>query len=75
MTDSTDNRTAEPRSEPDLVALREAVAQSAIRVELSAMAGPIIADWARLRHSDELDAAILAWIMSHVRSPDRRRFH
>jgi hypothetical protein len=75
MTDSTDDRTVETRSEPDLAALRDAVAQSAITVELSAVAGPVIADWARLRHSDEVDAAILTWIMSHVRGADGRRIH
>jgi hypothetical protein len=80
MTDSTDGHTVEsrselPRSEPDLATLRTAIAQSAISVEPSAMADTVTADWAKLRHSEEVDAAILAWIMSHVRGADGRRIH
>ena len=80
MTDSTDGRVIndtaiEPRSELDLATLRTAIAQSAISVEPSAMADAVIADWAKLRHSDAVDAAILAWIVSHVRGADGRRIH
>jgi hypothetical protein len=80
MTDSTDGRVIndtaiEPRSEPDLATLRTAIAQSAISVEPSAKADAVIADWAKLRHSDAVDAAILAWIVSHVRGADGRRIH
>jgi hypothetical protein len=80
MTDSTDGHTVEsrselPRSEPDLATLRTAIAQSAISVEPSAIAGAVIAGWAKLRHSCEVDAAILDWIVSHVRGADGRRIH
>jgi hypothetical protein len=75
MTDRTDSTTVEPRSEPDLAAVRNAVAQSAIRIELAAPAEAVIADWAKVRHSDEVDSAILAWILSHVRRADRQRIH
>jgi hypothetical protein len=80
MTDSTDASTTQarsevPRSEPNLAALRNAVTHSAIRVELAVPAAPLIADWARLRHSDAVDGAILAWIVSHVRGANRRRMH
>jgi hypothetical protein len=48
-------------------ALREAVAGSPIRVPpMPAPAAPI-ADWANVRRSADADAAILAWIASHVR--------
>jgi hypothetical protein len=80
MTDSTaastnKARSEVPQSEPKLAALRNAVAHSAIRIELAAPAAPLIADWARLRHSDAADGAILAWIASHVPGADRRRVH
>ena len=68
-----DSTTIEPRQVPDLAALRNAVAQSAIR--LAAPAEGVIADWARVRHCDEVDSAILAWIVSHVRRADRQRSH
>jgi len=72
MTDRTHSTTIESRCEPDLAALRNAVAQSTIRVEPVV---PIIADWAKVRHCEEADGAILAWIVSHVRRPDRQRIH
>jgi hypothetical protein len=80
MTDCTDAGTTKarsemPRSEPDLATLRNAVAHSAIRIEVAAPVVPPIADWAKLRHSDAVDGAILAWIASHVRGADRRRMH
>jgi hypothetical protein len=75
MTDRTDRTTIEPRSEPDLAALRNAVAQSAIHVELAPPAEAVIADWAKVRHCDEVDSEILAWIVSHVRRADRQRIH
>jgi hypothetical protein len=60
----------------ELQALREAVAGSPIRLpSMPAPAAPI-ADWANVRKSADADAAILAWIASHVRgAPARARTH
>jgi hypothetical protein len=60
----------EPSVEADLASLQAAIASSPIVVArfarpLANFARPI-ANWAAIRQSAEVDAFVLAWIMSHV---------
>jgi hypothetical protein len=55
----------EPSGEADLATLQVAIADSPIVVRQ--FARPIL-DWAAIRESAEVDAFVLAWIVSHVGS-------
>ena len=57
----------ESSADSDLESLRAAIARSPIVVR----AAPAAADWATIRQSPDVDAFILAWIASHVRSVQR----
>jgi hypothetical protein len=54
--------------------LLAAVSMSPIKVAVRPRL-PSPAEWARLRHSADADAFVLAWIASHARPIDRRRTH
>jgi hypothetical protein len=68
------NSAFDQRAAADLSALVAAVANSPIVVAPASDAA--FADWDRVRHSPEIDALVLAWIVGHVRgAPHRRRAH
>ena len=55
----------------ELEALRQAVAASPICIAAPAA----IPDWETRRHSDDVDAVVLAWIASYIRASGCRRAH
>lgn len=60
----------------DLRSLLQAVAHSPIRALAAGRPDGVFTDWMKERHSAEVDALILAWIASHVRTGAQRgRLH
>jgi hypothetical protein len=59
----------------ELEMLRQAVAASPIQVASWPASPAIVPDWQDVRHSNNIDALILAWIASHVRGAGDRRAH
>jgi len=57
----------------ELETLRQAIAASPIRVV--SPSSTVIPDWENIRHSSGVDAVVLAWIASHVRSAGPLRLH
>jgi hypothetical protein len=60
----------------DLRTLLQTVAHSPIRALPARRPEGVFTDWMKERHSAEVDALILAWIASHVRTgAQRSRLH
>jgi len=60
-------------SASDLETLRQTIAASPIVV--ASPRSTAIPDWEKVRHSNGVDAVVLAWIASHVRATGYRRTH
>jgi hypothetical protein len=57
----------------ELETLRQTIAASPIVA--ASPPSTAIPDWEKVRHSNGVDAAVLAWIASHVRGRGYRRAH
>jgi hypothetical protein len=59
----------------ELETLRQVIAASPILVASRPAPSTVIPDWENVRHSSAVDAVVLAWIASHVRTAGHRRPH